>query len=277
MKRVLMFAAVLGCFVFAGGVFAQAEGEKPAGGDKPAETPEAETPKKDENKPERRQAGSTAGVREVARVLRERDKDQDRKISKEEFGGGEEGAKVFGELDADKDGFLTMQELTAGVTKLSEEMARQSKAAAEEEFNALDRDSNKKLSKEELGEARAKHLELGDKDKDGSLSLEEYIEAKPKVAAAAAEEEAKKRFDEEWKNLDKDGDGKLTGDEIPERMKRSLDRVDTDKDGAVSKAELETLRKSMEGQGRQRGQRGQGGGRQRPGNEPPKKDENEGF
>jgi hypothetical protein len=37
---------------------------------------------------------------------------------------------------------------------------------------------------------------------------------------------------------DKDGNGKLEGDEISERMKRSLTETDTDKDGAVSKEEF---------------------------------------
>ncbi len=37
---------------------------------------------------------------------------------------------------------------------------------------------------------------------------------------------------------DLDGDGKLTGDEIPERMRERIEAIDTDGDGAISKDEL---------------------------------------
>ena len=40
-----------------------------------------------------------------------------------------------------------------------------------------------------------------------------------------------------FKNLDKDGDGKLTADELPGRMQRMLDRFDRDGDGALSEDE----------------------------------------
>lgn len=55
---------------------------------------------------------------------------------------------------------------------------------------------------------------------------------------------------------DKDRDGKLAGDEIPERMRQVLDRVDRNGDGAVDKAEAEAMAARMNG-----GQR-PGGGRE---------------
>ncbi len=55
---------------------------------------------------------------------------------------------------------------------------------------------------------------------------------------------------------DKDGDGKLTGDEMPERMRQVLDRVDRNGDGSVDKAEAEEMAARMNG-----GQR-PGGGRE---------------
>jgi EF hand len=62
-------------------------------------------------------------------------------------------------------------------------------------------------------------------------------------------------FDPEqmFADRDKDGNGKLEGDEISERMKRGLEQIDTDKDGAVSKEEF---MKRME----QRAGGGAGGG-----------------
>ena len=68
---------------------------------------------------------------------------------------------------------------------------------------------------------------------------------------------------------------KLSGDEIPERMKGMVDRVDTDKDGAISREEWD---KAMQG-GRRGGQGGQRPGRgetPKKEGETPKKDEEEG-
>ena len=58
---------------------------------------------------------------------------------------------------------------------------------------------------------------------------------------------------------DADGDGKLTGDEIPERLKRAMERVDADKDGAVSREEIVKMAEGM------RGRRGGGDAGQREG------------
>ncbi|HEX3152650.1 MAG TPA: hypothetical protein VHR66_31550 [Gemmataceae bacterium] len=59
--------------------------------------------------------------------------------------------------------------------------------------------------------------------------------------------------------FDKNKDGKLTRDEITdERLLRLFDRADTNKDGVVTKEELEALA-AKEGQGGGRGQGGPGG------------------
>ena len=55
-----------------------------------------------------------------------------------------------------------------------------------------------------------------------------------------------------FKERDADGDGKLSGDELTDRMRESLEETDTDKDGAVSLEEL---------QARMAARRGGGGGR----------------
>jgi Ca2+-binding EF-hand superfamily protein len=49
-----------------------------------------------------------------------------------------------------------------------------------------------------------------------------------------------------FKNQDKDGDGKLTGDEIPQFLKARIDSIDTDKDGSIT---LEEIQKGMGGRG----------------------------
>ncbi|MDA1050435.1 MAG: EF-hand domain-containing protein [Planctomycetota bacterium] len=63
---------------------------------------------------------------------------------------------------------------------------------------------------------------------------------------------------------DADGDGKLTGEEIPERMLERLEAIDTDKDGSVSKEELlARMSQSPGGGGPGLGPGGEGEGRQR--------------
>lgn len=230
--------------------------EAPAEPAKPAEPAEPGEPAK----PERGNARTDRrAFAELGRVLREKDKDQDRKLSKEELGND----ALFDKLDADKDGFVTLQEMLPGKDELIAELEKADKAAAEEEFKALDRDDNSKLSAEELGEERKAMLDTGDTDKDGSLSLEEWTKAR---AAAKAPKEGEGRQPRGMAELDKDGDGKLSKDEAPERLKGAFETLDKDGDGFLSQEELAG---AMRGR---RGRRGQQPGEQpaQPPAEPPK-------
>ncbi len=72
-----------------------------------------------------------------------------------------------------------------------------------------------------------------------------------------------RRFDPEamFSERDADGDGKLSGDEISDRMKENLSEIDKDGDGAVSKEELmqrmEERRAGFAGRGRGQDQQGE--------------------
>ncbi len=57
---------------------------------------------------------------------------------------------------------------------------------------------------------------------------------------------------------DKNGDGKLSKDELPERMQRILERADADKDGYATKEEITKMASSSGGEGG-RGFGGEGG------------------
>ncbi len=62
------------------------------------------------------------------------------------------------------------------------------------------------------------------------------------------------------KSLDKDGDGKISQDEAPGRMKDGFSRLDTDGDGFIDAKELAALRRKMQEMSRQGGEpRGPGG------------------
>jgi len=94
--------------------------------------------------------------------------------------------------------------------------------------------------------------------------------AAPKIndkapGGAAAGEKAKAGGDKargafpDFKSLDKDGDGKLTQDEVPEGMKGFFDNMDTDKNGAVDTKEWGVVRQRMQQMQKMRAE-GQGGG-----------------
>jgi hypothetical protein len=67
-----------------------------------------------------------------------------------------------------------------------------------------------------------------------------------------------------FQRFDANKDGKLSKDEIPERMRSRMEPMDTDKDGAISEEEFRNGSARMFG-GRGRGGRGGRGGNPREG------------
>jgi hypothetical protein len=130
---------------------------------------------------------------------------------------------------------------------------------------ALDTDGDGELSAKEIENA-AVALRTLDKDKDGKLSAEEIRPAfgggRGMGFGGGNPEELVTRM----MAFDKNGDGKLGRDELPERMQGLMDRADANKDGFVDKAELTALaaRQSQRGPGAREGSgrpegRGEGG------------------
>lgn len=127
-------------------------------------------------------------------------------------------------------------------------------------FEALDADGDEVITVAELKKAAAALKKL-DADGDGKITL---AEAAPQGGPGGPggmfgnpEEMVSRMFEEN----DKDGDGKLSKDEIPERMGPMLQSADQDGDGAISKEELsssmEQMRNRFRGGG---GNFGPGGG-----------------
>lgn len=122
---------------------------------------------------------------------------------------------------------------------------------------ALDADADGSLSAAEIENA-SKALAKLDKDGDGILSS---AELRPDFAAMARDggfpgggpAMGKEMIARMFEQRDADKDGKLSGDEIPERMKENVSRVDEDGDGAIDQAEIEKALARMgerAGQGR---------------------------
>ncbi|MDZ4395273.1 EF-hand domain-containing protein [Cypionkella sp.] len=133
------------------------------------------------------------------------------------------------------------------------------------DFATLDADKDGKVTKAEVEAFRAAKVTAMDANNDGKISAEEL--AAPRIAAATDKINA--RSADMVAKMDSDGDGMLSAAELatrpgPEMM---FDRIDADKDGAVTQEEIDAARQAMH---EKHGKRGHGkdghgkGGKHRP-------------
>jgi hypothetical protein len=123
----------------------------------------------------------------------------------------------------------------------------------------LDADEDGKVTEEELPERFQRILQRADANDDGAIDREEA-----EKLAAAMERLQRERPEgrpggpprpeeivERVMRFDRNDDGKVTEDEMPEPMReRLLDRADANGDGAVDKEELEKMAEELRGRGR---------------------------
>jgi len=146
-------------------------------------------------------------------------------------------------------------------------------------FTALDSDGDGTIAAAEIAKAAAA-LKVLDKNGDGKLTEDEVRPAfggrrgggegrrgggdEPGETAAPSAADMVKAL----MAFDKNGDGNLTRDEVPERMQGLFDRADADKNGILSAEEIAKVAQPQpavgrgDGEGRGEGQgEGRGGGR----------------
>jgi Ca2+-binding EF-hand superfamily protein len=130
----------------------------------------------------------------------------------------QDGADLFEKLDANKDGVITSDEVPDDKQAIFERLVR-----------VGDANGDKKLTKDELAAGL----------KRAAPQAEAAPAARPGApgAGGAPNISAKDIFG----RLDRDGNGKLEKDEIPERMKENLGRVDANSDGVVELSEFEKV------------------------------------
>lgn len=138
---------------------------------------------------------------------------------------------------------------------------------------ALDTDEDGKLSTSEIENASKTLMKL-DKDGDGILSAEELrpdpskmpgaIAGGPGMAGPGAGPLGGALAGRMFEQRDANNDGKLTGDEIPDRIRERLSVIDRDGDGAISKAEMDRASAMMGDRGNTRGRNESDGSGVRP-------------
>lgn len=172
------------------------------------------------------------------RLLRLGDKNKDGKLTREEFVGG-----------------LTQKETTAPVTgSPSPGGAGGPMPDPEMMFKRLDANKDGKVTLEEVPAERKENFERGmarfDKDSDKSLNLAEFKEMMAGMMAGGRPGgELMKKIMEG----DKNGDGKLSKDEAPERMRQQFDKIDANSDGYLEKEEIARRLAAMAENGKGKG------------------------
>ncbi len=134
--------------------------------------------------------------------------------------------------------------------------------SAEEIMKRFDKNDDGKLVADEVPEQVWARMSAADENKDGAITKAE-LEARGgggrdgRGPGGRGPGGGRPNPAEMFKHMDKNNDGKLSKDEVPERLWERLSKADKNSDNAITKAELEAAMAQM------RGQR-PGGGRPNP-------------
>ena len=213
---------------------------------------------------ERREGGGNEnGAASIVNNLMEFDNNKDGKLSKQELPERMQG--IFARGDANKDGILTKEELQK-MAAAQAAPAENSRGGGERDdhgerggereggreggprgggmmrmmplLSALDENSDGTISADEINNSSVSLKKL-DKNNDGQLTEDEVrpMGRGGRGGFGGSPEEMVKRMME----FDKNGDGKLSKEELPERMQEMMGNLDTDRDGFLSADEIKAM------------------------------------
>jgi Ca2+-binding EF-hand superfamily protein len=167
--------------------------------------------------------GENAPRFDAARFLKDHDKNNDGKLSKDELPPAVQ--DEFKQIDTNNDGFVTQEELQKHAQALSHRRPQ----LVEVFFYAIDI-PEEGLTTKEL-QATYDQLRKLDKNNDGKIDENEV--------KAFRDQRRKERIDHVFDALDKNKDGKISKDEARGFWADDFAQLDTNKDGMLDKQEVE--------------------------------------
>jgi len=141
----------------------------------------------------------------------------------------------FAKVDTNSNGKLEEQELKPVLADLVKQFPALAKTIRRE-LTVIDTNGDHVLSIEEATEKQKKDFKRADTDDDGQLDSEELTRALVRLFKPGPS--IPREILERFKEADANGDGKLTEEEAPDRLKQNFDRFDANGDGAVDLEEL---------------------------------------
>ncbi len=154
--------------------------------------------------------------------------------------------KRFDAADKNKDGKVTLEEAPE---KMKERFGKL--------LERFDTDGDKALTKEEGKKFADEMIKKFAKAHKGGPGKPGFHKPSPEMI-----KKIRAKMEERFKAADKDGDGKLSKEEVPDHLKAHFEKIDANKDGKLCKEELkkafEARAKAM-GKGPRRGPKGPGG------------------
>lgn len=170
-----------------------------------------------------RKDGQQAQGFDASRFLKDHDKNNDGKLSKEEL--PSRGQEEFAKIDANKDNSISKEEMQ----QYADQVASRRPQLIEVIYYAIDIPDDD-LTMDELQAAYAQLRRL-DKDNDGKITDQEL--------KATREERREERIKNICQNLDTNKDGKLSKDEARGIWAENFAELDKNSDGSLDKTEID--------------------------------------
>ena len=169
-------------------------------------------------------------------------------------------AKLFGQLDKDGDGAVTAAEMPGGQGQAMQKKPAEPMNATpqrmqdsandpsnSEIFRIFDRDKDGKLSQNEIPPKMREFQSVLDVNADGDISLAELNAARPKGNSDSSKMKTEEKALDDpkakmlLKLLDKDKDGTLSREEVPERLRAGFQAIDRNYNSKIDPSELSLL------------------------------------
>ncbi|WP_160060908.1 EF-hand domain-containing protein [Psychromonas sp. L1A2] len=166
------------------------------------------------------------------------DVNKDGQITKDEAKRGL--LKRFDKIDSDANGSISTTEFAAL------EKMHKGKGNHKLDFGSIDTNNDSKITKDEAKGRLAKHFDKVDADANGLISTAEF-------AALEKMHKGKGNHKLDFAAIDTNNDSQITKDEAKGRLSKHFDKIDSDKNGVITQAELSEMQKMHKGKGHKKG------------------------